>query len=119
MVTDIDPNDIKDEIDRLKDKQCDDISEEYDAVKDMVDRLKEDYEDRIDALEHENSDLNARVDELENEIDEKQVYKLEDFASQMFESFTGKAPNAGEVISLVEDLTHLLTTKYNISIGTI
>lgn len=119
MVTDIDPNDIKDEIDRLKDKQCDDISEEYDAVKDMVDRLKEDYEDRIDALENENSDLNARVDELENEIDEKKVYKLEDFASQMFECFTGKTPNAGEVISLTEDLTNLLTTKYNISIGTI
>ena len=119
MVTDIDPNDIKDEIDRLKDKQCDDISEEYDAIKDMIDRLKEDYEDRIDALENENSDLNARVDELENEIDEKQVYKLEDFASQMFKSFTGHEPNAGEVISLSEDITKLLTTKYNVSIGNI
>ena len=119
MVTEIDSNDIKDEIDRLKDKQCDDISEEYDAVKDMVDRFKEDYEDRIDALENENSDLNARVEELEGKLDEQETYKLEDFASQMLESFAGKTPNAGEVISLTEDLTNLLTTKYNISIGTI
>ncbi|MBR4792608.1 MAG: hypothetical protein IK038_02975 [Bacteroidaceae bacterium] len=119
MVTDIDADDIKDEIDRLKDTQCEDISKEYDAIKDMVDRLKEDYEYRIDTLENENSDLNARVEELEDEIDEKKGYKLEDFASQMFENFTGNAPNAGEVISLAEDLTNLLTTKYNISIGTL
>ena len=113
MVTDTDPNDIKDDIDSLAAK----YTEQADDIKDSLDRLVSEYEDRISELETANADLESRVDELEDEINSKAISDLEEYASKMLQTFTGHEPNLGEVISLKEDLEKLLTTKYNISLG--
>lgn len=117
MQTDIDIQDIKDDVDRLAEKYTD----QADEIKEDIDRLVAEYEDRIDSLEDDNGHLASRVEELEEELEEKEQalanVNLEDYASSMLQTFTGYEPNMGEVLSLKDDLEKLLTTKYNISLG--
>ena len=117
MQTDIDIQDIKDDVDRLAEKYTD----QADEIKEDIDRLVAEYEDCIDTLEDDNANLCSRVEELEEDLEEKEQAlanaNLEDYASSMLQSFTGDEPNMGEVLSLKDDLEKLLTTKYNISLG--
>lgn len=117
MQTDIDIQDIKDDVDRLAEKYTD----QADEIKEDIDRLVAEYEDRIDSLEDDNGHLASRVEELEEELEEKEQalanVNLEDYASSMLQTFTGHEPNMGEVLSCKDDLEKLLTTKYNISLG--
>ena len=117
MQTDIDIQDLKDDVDRLAEKYTD----QADDIKDSIDKLVAEYEDRIDNLEDDNATLASRVEDLEEKLEEKEQEladaNLEDFASAMLQSFTGHDPSMGEVLSLKDDLEKLLTTKYNISLG--
>jgi len=103
MQTDMDIQDIKDDVDRLAEKYTD----QADDIKDSIDKLVAEYEDRIDSLEEQ---LYEKEQELAN-------VNLEDYASSMLQTFTGHEPNMGEVLALKEDLEKLLTTKYNVSLG--
>ena len=120
MVTDIDPFDIKDDVDSLAAGDTTVVEN----IKNQIDGLVSEYENRISELESDNTDLESQVDELESQVDELEeelnknnLGSLDAYASSMLQSFMGHEPNLGEVISLKEDIEKLLTTKYNISLG--
>ena len=116
MICSIDPNDIKNDIQRLKD-EYDVPSTEVDAICDDIDSLVSEYDGENERLKNEADAASDNVEELEEELNSYKAGKVETYASKMLEAFTGHEPNLGEVLSLKDDLEQLLTTKYHISLG--
>jgi len=116
MICSIDPNDIKNDIQRLKD-EYDVPSTEVDAICDDIDSLVSEYDEENERLKNEADAASDNVEELEEELNSYKAGKVETYASKMLEAFTGHEPNLGEVLSLKDDLEQLLTTKYHISLG--
>lgn len=68
--------------------------------------------------------IQTERDAYENELDELKAAQAElgcvkTAAAALLENYSGQKPSAGEVDALAEDLTQLLTEKYNISKGII
>ena len=113
-------NDIRDAL-LEDDADVSEIVDRLDLALSDFDELIADYDRHCETLDGDISDQNDEIERLEDEIRELKPddVSVESYAATLLKACTGKAPNAGEVISLAEDLTKLLTTKYNISIGTL
>ena len=70
-----------------------------------------------DDYEYERDYLRAKLDKLESERED--LGHVKSAAAYLLENYYGAKPSAGEVDTLAEDLTKLLTEKYHISKGII
>lgn len=70
-----------------------------------------------DAYKDERDCLQSELDELKAAQAELGCVKTA--AAALLENYSGQKPSAGEVDALAEDITQLLTEKYNISKGII
>ena len=119
MVTDIDIEDIKSSLDALESRYGVDHSEIAD-IKNDIESLVFQLHDTVDGLEAESEEQGNRIEELEEEVNGiRSCGSLDEYSATILRRFTGHEPNAGEVISLSEELQNLLVNKYGVSVGSI
>lgn len=127
MITYTDADDVRQSFKNVRDALLEDgadISEVVDsldlAISDFDDLIA-DYDRHCETLDGDISDQNDEIERLEDEISELKPngVSVESYAAALLQSCTGQEPNLGEVLSLKDDLEELLTTKYNISKGSI
>ena len=127
MITYTDADDVRQSFKNVRDALLEDgadISEVVDsldlAISDFDDLIA-DYDRHCETLDGDISDQNDEIERLEDEISELKPngFSVESYAAALLQSCKGQEPNLGEVLSLKDDLEELLTTKYNISKGSI
>lgn len=127
MITYTDADEVRQSFKNVRDALLEDgadISEVVDsldlAISDFDDLIA-DYDRHCETLDGDISDQNDEIERLEDEIRELKPngFSVESYAAALLQSCTGQEPNLGEVLSLKDDLEKLLTTKYNISKGSI
>lgn len=87
------------------------------AERDSLKAERDAYKDERDAYKDERDCLKAELDELRSEWEA--LGQVKSAATYLLENYSGAKPSAGEVDALAEDITQLLTEKYNISKGII
>lgn len=88
--------------------------EDYEC--EQSDRIRE-LTNEVNALKDERDSLKAELTELRSE--REALGQVKSAATYLLENYSSGHPSAGEVDALAEDLTQLLTEKYNISKGII
>ncbi len=86
------------------------LKSEADQAIEAIQSQRDAYKDERDCLQAELGELKAAQAELGC---------VKTAAAALLENYSGQKPSAGEVDALAEDLTQLLTEKYNISKGII
>lgn len=86
--------------------------------------LKYEADKAIATIQAERDAYKDERDCLQSELDELKAAQAElgcvkTAAAALLENYSGQKPSAGEVDVLAEDITQLLTEKYNISKGII
>lgn len=79
--------------------------------------IQSDADQVIAAYKDERDCLQAELDELRSE--REALGQVKSAATYLLENYSSSHPSAGEVDALAEDITQLLTEKYNISKGII
>ena len=75
-------------------------------------------DDNLFYLKYEADKVIATI-QTERDAYENELGCVKTAAAALLENYSGQKPSAGEVDALAEDLTQLLTEKYNISKGII
>lgn len=86
-------------------------------LKSKADRVIATIKAERDAYKDDRDCLQSELDELKAAQAELGCVKTA--AAALLENYSGAKPSAGEVDALAEDITQLLTEKYNISKGII